>query len=226
MKTPLTILVLILFSCSDGKVVFKESFDYPDGPLPSEWWSEGCPAVIKDGHLFVDAETDSCHVSTIWLDKNLSGDLQLEFDAHIVSSSDSSYNINCFFLYSDPSGTSLRNTAEERRSGDYSLYHEDLEGYIFTFVAGGNTSKARYRFRDNPGFHLIKENYHGETRAGKTYHIKIIKIGNRIQYWNNDEKIFDMVEDKFNPPHHSGLFGFRTFHTKLWWDNLVISRVE
>jgi hypothetical protein len=33
-----------------------------------------------------------------------------------------------------------------------------------------------------------------------------------------------VVDDRFNPLYSKGYFGFRTWHTALWWDNLIISR--
>ncbi|SHF21291.1 hypothetical protein SAMN05444274_10460 [Mariniphaga anaerophila] len=219
---------MMMMSVVSGKkerIIIKESFDYPDGKLPSIWWSEGCEAELKDGRLFVDADTTSYRASTIWLDHELSGSLKIEFDAHIVASSDNANNINCFLLYSDPEGRPLRETAQERECGSYGLYHE-LNGYIFTNVANGEESNVRFRVRDNPGFYLLNENYRGETKAGKTYHIKIEKTNSRFQYWINGEKIIDMEDKSYNPLYNKGLFGFRTWHTAIWWDNLVITQLD
>jgi hypothetical protein len=127
----------------------KESFSYPDGTLPPTWWSEGNTAAIKDGRLFVDADLDSYRASTIWLDRQLPGNIRIEYDVHIVSSSHEANNINCFFLYSDPDGEPLRETKKQREDGSYRKYHK-LNGYIFTYLSVGNPDTARVRFRDNP----------------------------------------------------------------------------
>jgi hypothetical protein len=227
MKKLMIIMMVVIPFFSDGqeKVIVKESFSYPDGKLPADWWSEGCRAEIKDGHLFVDADTSSFRASTVWFDRELSGDLQIEFDVHIVASSDKANNINCFFLYSDPEGKPLRNTSKKRECGTYTLYHK-LNGYIFTNVANGKESNVRFRFRDNPGFYLLDENYCGETKAGKTYHIKIEKKENRFRYWTDGKKIIDTLDESYNPLYKNGLFGFRTWHTAIWWDNLVITQLN
>lgn len=209
----------------EGKIILRESFNYPDGKLPASWWSEGCSASIKKNRLFVDADTASYRSSTIWLDLNLSGDVQIDFDVRIVSSSDTANNINCFFMYSHPDGNHLRNSFEDRISAEYKMYH-NLNGYIFTAVANGDEQNARFRFRDNPGFNILAENFTGELKIGKRYHIRIMKISNRFQYWKDGIIIIDAIDDKFNPVCNSGLFGFRTWHTSLWWDNLVITRLD
>ncbi len=207
------------------EILFKETFSYPDGPLPVEWWCEGNTAVIKDGRLFMDADLHHHRASTAWLDYNLSGNIRIEFDVQIVSSVDTANNINCFVMYSDPEGKHLRETSHIRENGVYNHYHK-LNGYIFTFVANKNPEDARIRFRDNPGFNLLAEDFGAEVIAGKTYRIKIEKRGNNFQYWVNDEKLLEKVDDEYNDLHAKGLFGFRTWHTALWWDNLIITRLD
>lgn len=215
------LLLLVNAPSEFGKLIFKDSFNYPSGPLPSLYWSEGCPGMIKDGHLFVDADTAGYRQSTIWLDKELSGDLIIECDVHIISSAKSANNINFMFLCSDPKSGSLRESSNKRLNGAYEYYHK-LNGYIFTYLADGNEDNARFRFRDNPGFNLIKEVKGFECKAGKTYHIKISKTGDRFQFWSNGFNAIDVLDNSFNPLHTKGYFGFRTWHTALWWDNLSI----
>lgn len=218
-------VILSLILPDKGKVIVKESFSYPDGGLPSSWWSEGNAAEIKDGRLFVDADTEGYRVSTVWLDRQLSGNISIEFDFHVVSSSDTANNVNCFLLYSDKSGKPLRETKEQRADASYKRYHE-LNGYIFTYLANGQPDNGRLRFRDNPGFNLIEEKFGFECKTGKTYRARIIKRGNRLQYSVDGRKLMDKVDNEDNAPHKEGLFGFRTWHTALWWDNLVITQLD
>lgn len=220
---PVSMTLFLIFS-NEEQLLLKESFDYEDGKLPSAWWSEGNAAVIKDGRLFVDADIDSFRASTVWLDHNLSGNIRIEFDVHVVASSDTANNINCFFLYSDPSGKSLMKSKDERGNAAYNHYHK-LNGYIFTYLANGSPARARFRFRNNPGFNLLAESFGFECKVGVTYHIKIIKTENRFQYWVNERKLCDEVVEQASL-HNSGLFGFRTWHTSLWWDNLVIAQFD
>ena len=155
-------------------IIYANDFDLPDSDLPHEFWCEGNTAYVKDGHLFVNADTALLQRSTIWLNKFISGNYRIEFDARILSSKDTANNLNCFIGYSHPSGKSLFETKNSRKDGNYPYYHK-LNGYIFTYVANGNLDKARFRFRNNPGFDLLFEKNIYESRQGKTYHFKIEK---------------------------------------------------
>ena len=229
------LLSVLMLSCNQfptkptPKVLFMEDFDsYADSSkLPVGFWHEGSKAVrIKNGRLRADANLDNngedYDTSTIWLDKTFEGDICVEFDAHVLASDGEKNNINFFFLFSDPSGRPLRQTKNERADGQYPKYHE-LNGYVFTFLANGNPDNARFRMRDDPGFHLLQENFAYECRQNKTYHITITKKGNRITYAVDDTVYMDKIDETANPEHKSGIIGFRTWHTALWWDNLKVT---
>ena len=219
------ICVFLTIGQTPNDILWKETFDYPDGELPEIYWSEGCKATIKEGRLVVDADTIGHRCSTIWLDKEFSGNISVEFDAYIISSKDFANNINFFFMYSDPSGQHLRQSAPKRKTADYGFYH-DLNGYIFTNVSNdGSKLNARYRMRSNPGFKLVKEVNIGKSKIGETIHIKITKKNNRIQYWADNQKILDVTADKTAPVHERGLMGFRIWHTSVWLDNLIVKRM-
>ena len=216
-------------SAPTEKVLFQEDFNsYDDrSTLPPGFWHEGSSAVrIEEKHLRADANLDNngedYDASTIWLNKTFTGDLRVEFDAHVLVSEGDKNNINFFFLFSDPSGASLLQTKDERADGKYGKYHT-LNGYVFTFLANGNPEKARFRFRDDPGFNLLQENFAYECRQNKTYHITITKQDKRITYAVDGTVYLDTIDDAANPEHTSGIIGFRTWHTDLWWDNLKVT---
>jgi hypothetical protein len=230
-------LLLVAASCRQlsrapvQKVLFEENFDSygARSNLPAGWWSEGSKAVrIEKGRLRADANLDNngedYGTSTVWLDKIFSGDLRVEFEAHVVASEGDKNNINFFLLFSDPSGRPLQQTKDGRADGQYGKYHE-LNGYVITFLANGNPDKARFRFRDDPGFNLLQEEFTYECRQNKTYHIAITKKGNRITYAVDGAVCLDKVDDTANPEHRSGILGFRTWHTDLWWDNLKVTQL-
>ncbi len=205
------------------EVILREYFEYPDGALPAGWWSEGDGAEIRDGRLYVNADTGRFRQSTAWLDRVFSGDLRVEYDVCVLASADRANNMNFFFLYSDPSGRPLYESWQARAAGAYRAYH-DLSGYIFTHVADGNEAPARFRFRDCPGFQLVTESRQYESRSRKVYRVVIEKRGNRCTYSLDGQVVLDAVDDSFNPLHNRGLLGFRTWHTELWWDNLIVTR--
>lgn len=218
------IIPFFIFSCNQEELIVDESFEYPDGDLPAIWWSEGSPAKIRNERLYVDADTGPNKASTVWLDKEFGGDFSIEFDVHVIFSDNKANNINTFLLYSHPEDKSLRKTKQERADGKYTHYHS-LNGYIVTYVASGNEMNARTRLRVNPGFNLLEEQFNYECRQGKTYHFEIIKTENRIQFYVDGNKIIDRTDDALNL-HKTGLFGFRTWSTALWWDNLVIKQLN
>lgn len=214
----------LLSATAQEEVLFKETFNYADSDLPSQWWSEGVPAKILNGSLFVDADTIEPRVSTVWLDKTFSGDMEIEFDVYVVSSKEIANNLNFFLLYSDPAGKNLRDSRNERMDGAYSHYHQ-LNGYLFTNLANGDEEKSRFRFRYNPGFKLLEEKFAYECRRETLYHIRIIKKGNHFEYWTNDQLVISKYVDG-DTVHNQGIIGFRTYRTALWWDNLTITRPE
>ncbi len=67
-----------------------------------------------------------------------------------------------------------------------------------------------------------------DVAIGKTYHIEIEKIQNRIAYIVDGKPIFEAKVDnsgsKKIPVRKRGLIGFRTWSTSLWWDNLKVTR--
>jgi len=221
------VVVALLFSgfaFGQGNVVYQETFDYPDGVLPVNWWSEGVPAEIRGGRLFVDADCIQPRVSTVWLNREFSGNIIVTFDVQVVSSADTSNNINLFLLYSDPSGKPLIETREVRANGNYNHYHQ-LNGYIFTQLANGQEIPARFRFRYNPGFILLHEKFEYECKAGIKYQVHITVKNGLVEYRVNGERIFgEMLDAAYIHP--KGLVGFRTFHTALWWDNLKIEQLK
>ena len=233
----IVLMLMLTLSCNQlppapvQQLLFMEDFNsYTDGSmLPAGWWHEGSEAVrIEKGRLRADANLDQngedYGTSTIWVDKTFRGDIVVEFDAHVLASDGDKNNINFFFLFSDPSGRSLRQSKNKRADGQYGKYHE-LNGYVFTFLANGNPDNARFRMRDDPGFHLLQEKLTYECKQNKTYHITVTKKGNRITYAVDGTIYLDKIDDTCNPDHKSGIIGFRTWHTDLWWDNLKVTEI-
>ena len=226
---PLLIVFLTQPVGNSQKPLFKDNFNYPDGEIPDLYWVEGSEKVkIENNRLYVDANPDgngeTFAQATVWLNKKFAGDLHVEFDAHIISSSGQANNINFFFLYRDSTGRSVFDSRLERREASYKSYHR-LNGYIFTYLPENTPDSARFRFRDNPGFNLIDESFGYECRSGKTYHIEIKKTKNRFQFLVDGKVFLDATDDKFNDLHREGIMGFRTWRTELWFDNLKISRL-
>ncbi len=246
LATFLTMLCAVIFltgtfiPAASAATVHSDNFNTHTGSLNDGnehhgYWFEGADsgatAGFVNGRLLVDA-TGANEEATVWLNKVLTGDVRIEFDAHIEASPGNINNINSYLLFSDKTGASLYSTRARRSDGDIDEYgggtnaNAPLRGYIITHVGSGTPNNPRYRLRDvpphNPVLHQVNDVVH--ARQGHTYHIIIEKTGNRIKYTVDGTLIFNVADTGGNNPvHNSGLFGFRTFETRLWWDNLVIT---
>ena len=204
--------------------------DFKADTLSSDWWVEGGEKVwVENGHLRVKADppkqNGEGYVCTVWNKAVISGDVQVDFDAHVIGSSNEANNINFFLFYTDPEEKPLYETRDERADGGYKRYH-NLNGYIFTFLNAGRQNKgdtrARIRMRRCPGFELLTETYDYHCRQGVTYHVTIVRKGGKLTF-AVDGKVYLEKEDL--EPWREGLFGLRTYHTDLWWDNIRIKRI-
>ncbi len=199
------------------------------------WWVEGGERVwVEDGRLHVkaDAPADSggAYVATVWCRTPIEGNVRIEFDAHVVSSSTGVNNINFFMFFSDPAGTPLYDSRADRADAAYASYHV-LNGNIITFLNApaaeampeGEAPPARIRIRHCPGFELLAETYNYRCRQGETYHVEIERRDDFIRF-SVDERYLLGVRDP--DPWPSGLIGLRTFRTYLWWDNIRVTRLQ
>lgn len=229
------ILIGLLHTESTGEskmaenVILSETFE--SETLPKGWWVEGGEKVwVENGHLRVKADPekkgDPGYVCTVWCPTPVSGNVQVDFDAHVVSSTLKTNNINFFLFYTHPEGKSLYDTRDERADGGYSRYH-NLNGYIFTFLNDTHheleKDRARIRMRRCPGFQLLIETYDYHCRIGQTYHVTITRKDGLLSLAVDGTVYLESQDDS---PWQEGLFGLRTFHTDLWWDNIKITRID
>lgn len=212
-------------------VLFFADFEQSGSELPKGWWVEGGEKVwVEDGRLRVKADPPKKnapgYVCTVWNDTPISGNVQVDFDAHVVSSTINSNNINFFLFYTHPSGESIYDTRDERENGAYSHYH-DLNGYIFTFLNDTNPKRekdgARIRMRRCPGFNLLTETFESHCDEGITYHVTITRKDGHITFAVDGHVYLEFSDAE---PWREGLFGLRTYHTDLWWDNIRITRLS
>ena len=213
------------------KMLINETFEAG----MDNWWVEGGQEVhVVDGRLYMKAdppEVGPGYVATAWCRTPVSGDVRIEYDAHVIHSEVDVNNINFFFYYADPAGQPLEKTKADRADGGYKRYH-DLNGYIVTFLkdakgTGGlhedGSNKARFRMRRCPGFNLIDESFGGSCEVGVTYHCVIIRKAGRITFEVNGEKYLEAVDPN---PLAEGLIGLRTYRTELWWDNIRVIQLD
>lgn len=220
-----------LVSCSEKDVVINE--DFSSGF--ENWWVEGGEEVfVKNGglHLSADGDVRSNQMGTVWCRTPVTGNVKIEYVATVESSKENFNNINFFFMYSDPSGQELIDTASHREDGEYSRYHE-MDGYIVTFLNNpqdgaemdnpDGTRKARMRMRRCPGFNLVTETFDYNCRQGVEYHFAITVVDGEIDFYVDGRKYLSWVDPQ---PLRSGLIGLRTYRSKIFWDNVKVTELD
>lgn len=212
-------------------VVINEDFSSGFG----NWWVEGANDVfVRDAklHLCADGDVRSNQMGTVWCRTPVTGNVKIEYVATVESSKEHFNNINFFFMYSDPSGEPLADTAEQRRDGEYKRYHE-LNGYIVTFLNNpkdgpemdnpDGTRKARMRLRRCPGFHLVDETFGYNSQQGVPYHFKITVVDGGIDFYVDGKKYLSWTDPR---PLRSGLIGLRTYRSRICWDNVKVTELD
>ncbi|MGE4565257.1 MAG: DUF1961 family protein [Victivallaceae bacterium] len=223
MKPLLLLLGLASLPLFGGDILYQDDFAKDNG----QWYREGGRSVeFKDGRLVIDADAPDKKtgiVATVWNRQRFAGDLQIDVDVCVESSLTNTNNINFFFYYTvPPDNADPLLTTDQRQDGNYSAYHK-LNGYIVTFLnSPENKDAARVRIRRCPGFKLLKETYAGENKQGTVYRLTITRRGDKIAFSVDGKQLLEATDPE---PFKDGYFGFRTFQTKLWFDNLVIRRL-
>ncbi len=216
----------------NSEPLFVENFDAPMetpwGTLPTGWWIEGeaagARARIEEGHLLLDATAPESPGATVWLDRELPRETEVSFDVHVIDAVGAANNMNLLFQFHDPKSSVLRENRAERADGKYSRYHsERLTGTILTFLANGNPEEARVRVRHVPPFDPVVQEFRGyHARKAHTYHVQVARRGDRFTCHIDGQKVLDTILPPAAPDASGGYLGFRTWRTKLWWDNVVI----
>lgn len=210
-----------------AECLYSDSFDRDSG----DWYVEGGRSVaIRDGRLYIDADPEEFvkgglngGVCTVWNRTRIDGDVRVDFDVCVEHSVTGTNNINFFLFYSMPDGSSPEASTQTRKYADYADYHQ-LNGYIFTFLnASENKKNARIRIRRCPGFRLLRETYAAENRADTAYHITLIRQTGVLRFLLDGRELLSVRDEQ---PLEGGWFGFRTFRTRLWFDNLKITRPD
>ncbi len=199
--------------------------------MDNYWIEGGEDAWVAENRLYQKAnppDKSGAGVSTIWCKTKFPENVEIHVHACVIESVIGANNINLFLSYSDTVNRSLFETRHERTDGDYTHYHA-LNGYIFTFLrdwqrtqkdkAMEDEPEARYRMRRCPGFHLMTEKYGDKNEAGVVYLLTIRKYHEVLSFAVNGNTI---LEGKDPTPLTGGAFGFRTFHTFLWWSGLEV----
>ncbi|MGH9327596.1 MAG: DUF6250 domain-containing protein [Terriglobia bacterium] len=175
----------------------------------NEWRYGGRGRVwVQHGHLQMDATGVE---STAWFTLELKGNLLITYEARILPPAGKK-NINLIFLASAPGGGDV---LKLYFTGQYSEY-KNIPNYIWTFDA------PQTRLRRNPGFLMVSENKKVLPEPGKTYHLAVTTWNGLIRCFIDGELIHSYQDPH---PHTRGKLAFRSWHTRLWWDNLRVYKL-
>lgn len=175
----------------------------------SKWKQEGRGRIwVEEGRLHMDASKVEM---TAWSPFEMEGDLLITYEAFVMDPPDAN-NINLIFM---ATGTNDEDVLGLELSGAYSEYHQ-LSNYIMTFT------NEYTRLRRNPGFNLVSENTQVKALPATEYRLAILISENQVRCFINNIPVHAYTDES---PLKRGRMAFRTWHTRLWLDNLNIYRV-
>jgi len=213
----LLLLILFLISAASGEEVTLGGECLQVEPLDQEdfegvanrWRFDGRGRVwVENGRLHTDATGSE---STAWFTGEMEGNLLITFQAHILEPVEAN-NINLIFLATAPGGGDV---LKLYFTGSYSEYHK-IPNYIWTFTG------AHTRLRRDPGFQLLSEDKAIVPEPHKTYDLALTVQDGLVRCFVDHKPVHSYRDPK---PHGKGKLAFRTFHTRLWWDNLRVYRL-
>lgn len=188
------------------------------------WTVEQLPGgtvAVKDGKMDVD-DFSGC---TVWLNEKLQVPLMIEYDAVVVSAggpNDRVSDLNCFWLAKDIHSPNDFFKNSESRGGKFQNYH-DMQLY-YVGLGGHDNTKTRFRRYagggDRPCLpkHDLSDKQYLIT-PNAINRIRIVVYNNRVQYYRNDQLIYDFSD---KAPYTNGYFGIRTFKNHMTFDNFHV----
>ncbi|MBD3628563.1 DUF6250 domain-containing protein [Cyclobacterium sp.] len=200
-------------------MIFSEEFSDLD-----DWIAEQQPGgkvVLNRGGMEIE-DTGGC---TVWFDKKLAQPVMIEFTATVIDEGgpqDRVSDLNCFWLATDPWHGDFFGDQHPHRAGKFSQY-DSLKLY-YVGLGGHNNTKTRFRRYSGDGQKPLLPEH---DLSDETYlivpnvpnRIRIIVYNSTIQYWRNEQLIFNVYDAS---PYYSGYFGFRTVNNHLVIDDFYV----
>ena len=165
---------------------------------------------------------------TLWYNRQMHGDVVIEYEARVVVEEDNSEkwnrlsDLNCFWMASDPQAEDVFQGLRQRAGKFVNAY--SLQLYYMGF-GGNHNSTTRFRRYGGDRRGVKKEEFRPQILREYTdpehllkpnhwYRIRLETINGRVRYFIDGECLIDWLDPK---PLKSGWFGFRTTlsHTQL-----------
>lgn len=230
----LYILSVILFGCTQdkkeitlndsitttAKLIYEDNFE--NGL--DEWKVEQMPGGIvenNNGKLEI-TDVKGC---TIWSKKQFKGSVMITYDTYVIGADgpqDRVSDLNCFWMATDPENMGNLFANSEKRGGKFSNY--DSLSLYYVGLGGNDNNTTRFRRYSGTGKRpILPVNDLSDSQymivPNKLAQIKIIAFNDIIQYYRDDELIFDFLDPT---PYAAGHFGFRTVNNHMTIDNFKV----
>ena len=203
-----------------GKRLFREDYDTMD-----RWFIEGSEgrAEMVNGALRVVSTSHRKGVHA-WFRPDLPDSVRIEYDMTVHGPKGFAL---VFFCARGAKGEDILTGLPPRdgtfaqyvRNPEFRSYHLSVHRYgIRSWVEGANLNK-------NPGKRLVQRNAVDPcppSEGDQTYHIVLIKMGPRIQFFVDDRLVLFYM-DEHPQPYTGGKFGFRQIYlSTISYDNLRV----
>ncbi len=204
------------------KLIFQSDFSKP---LDCNTWIaeiDNIPGHTSTVYTYKNVMVlDTWGGVTVWLNKKLSGNLQIEYDRVLrmgKGCNDRVSDLNQFWMATDPKNDTLFT-----RRGKFDEY-DNLSLY-YVGMGGWNNTTTRFRKYLAGAKPVIKEYTDQEhlLEAEKVYHIKTIVKNGTSSFWVNGELFFNYTDPS---PLTSGYFGFRSLQSRQEIRNLKIYAID
>lgn len=202
-----------------GKLLYKDEFDaglknwVVEAPT-----SPASKVLVEDGKLVMDVDEGT----TVWLDKELSGNLLIEFNRKVIidgGKNDRLSDLNQFWMASDPRSSDLFT-----RSGVFSQYDSLLLYYVG--MGGNYNSTTRFRKYTGDGERVLYGEFTDKEHLlepNKEYQIKIVMYNGLTKFFVDGEEYFSYEDPD---PLTEGYFGFRTVKSRQEVDDFKVYRLK
>jgi hypothetical protein len=201
-----------------GALVYQDDFEQPLSGYRLEYARKAGNVIAnRDGRLLIDVDSGA----TVWLDKELSGNLLITYTRRVVvdgGKNDRLSDLNHFWMAQDPANPDLFT-----RSGVFEEY-DQLQMYYAGIGGNGNTSTRLRRYGAGQRVLLGEHLDAGHLLApNRDYQVEIAVYEGCTRVRVDGKEYFTYRDPQ---PYTRGYFGFRTTWSRQPIDKLAIYRLD
>ena len=209
------------------QLIYENDFETAEGLFAdtreATWW-------VEDSKLYMDDVATTQTGITVWIKEAMPEDVQdilIEYNAMVVPPKKCS-NMNLFYCAKTKEGAHI---LDGGFNGVYEKYHDVLQMYTFTYCGAfteimpdGEVKEWNNgsNMRRDPGFVLMSGNSTCHPQVNVPYKFEILKKGDQMTAWANGEKIHEYTSPN---PLTGGCIGFRTWKTKIYFEDIKVYKV-